>query len=263
MNSFRLALLPKGVRFIIFATAGVWLLQIIPGVGGTITNAGALVPRLTFGNWQLWRLVSYILLHDPTSPFHILFNMLALWMFGTELEQLWGTRRFVTCYLLSGIGAGLFSVLQWHSVIIGASGAILALLTLYAIYYPHRTVLMFFIIPMPIRFAVVIIGALSLWGAAGSGSGDIAYLTHLGGIVIGILYYSLYPRIEHWWNNQHTAEKLQGATILPFRQKPQEQKNKGYFETVVDPLLKKISQHGIESLTAEERRKLDDASGRK
>jgi hypothetical protein len=173
---------------------------------------------------------------------------------------MWGTRRFIFVYLLTGIGAGLFGILQWHAVIIGASGAILALLAIYAMYFPNRTVLMFFIFPMPVRFAVIIIGLISLWGA-NTGVGNIAYLTHLGGIAAGLLYYFLSPRIEHWWaDRRYTTSETK---ILQFRKKTPDGQDETYFETTIDPILRKISQHGVKSLSAEERRILDDASRKK
>ena len=113
--------------------------------------------------------------------------MLALWMFGVELEELWGSKRFTIFYLLCGAGSGLLSIFLWNTSIIGALGAILGLLTVYACYFPDRTISMFFIFPMPVKFAVIIIGAISLWGAS-TGAGGIAHLMHLGGILIGLLY---------------------------------------------------------------------------
>ena len=94
--------------------------------------------------------------------FHILFNMLALWMFGAELERIWGTRYFLKFYFVTGIGAGvltvLFSLLPFgfaqqlqHSIIIGASGAIYGLLLAYAIYFPDRPIYMYFVFPIPAK----------------------------------------------------------------------------------------------------------------
>ncbi|HEX7510857.1 MAG TPA: rhomboid family intramembrane serine protease, partial [Chitinivibrionales bacterium] len=197
MNAFGAAALPKSLRFFLFASVGVWLVQCIPGIGYRVTDALALVPSLAIGGLQVWRFFTYLFVHDPHSPMHLLFNMLALWMFGVELEEMWGPKRFAVFYFLCGIGSGLLSVFLWHTHIIGASGAILGLLTIYACYFPDRTILMFFVFPMPVRFAVVVIGAISLWGAS-TGAGGIAYLTHLGGIGVGLLYYKFYEPLFSW-----------------------------------------------------------------
>jgi len=227
------------------------------GIGEWVTGMGALVPSLAIAHGQIWRLVTYLFLHSH-DPLHIIFNMLALWMFGIEMEELWGTKRFVTFYFIAGAGAGLFSVLQWNSFIIGASGAVLALLTTYAYYFPSRTILMFFVFPLPVRWAVVIIGIMSLVGAR-SGAGGIAYLTHLGGIAVALLYIKYYPAFSAWMQERRLPKQKKPG-ILQFRPKKEKESKQQYFEDVIDPILKKISEKGMDSLTPEERRKLDEAS---
>jgi len=101
-----------------------------------------------------------------------------------------------------------------------------------------------------------------LWGAK-TGVGNIAYLTHLGGIAAGLLYYVLSPRIESWWASSRSSNDDSGIKVLQFRKKTPDKPDETYFESKVDPILKKISQHGINSLTAEERRILEDASRKK
>ena len=258
MYRFAAPALPKGVKSILVVTVAVWILQLVPWVGERITIFGALVPNLAIAHGQIWRLVSYLFLHSH-DPLHIIFNMLALWMFGVEIEELWGTKRFVIFYFIAGAGSGLFSVLQWNSFIIGASGAVLALLTAYAYYFPDRTILMFFVFPLPVRLAVVIIGLMSLWGAS-SGAGGIAYLTHLGGIVVALLYIKYYGPFIAWLEERRLPAQQKKPSILQFSPKKENAGKRQYFEDVIDPILKKISEKGIDSLTPEERRKLDDAS---
>jgi membrane associated rhomboid family serine protease len=257
MNYLSTPPLPKGVRIILIATVAAWCLEIIPVVGRAVVDACALWPIMAVGQAQIWRFFTYLFLHDPHSPMHILFNMLALWMFGVELEELWGTKRFLTFYCIAGVGAGLFGILTWAHPIIGASGAILALLTVYAMYFPDRQILMFFIFPMPVRYAVLIIGAISLWGAA-TGAGNVAYLTHLGGILIGFLYVKYYDSVIAWYEHRARARKNQ-STILEFRKKTAPDPKKS-FDDEIDPILKKISEQGMASLTDAERKKLMDAS---
>jgi Uncharacterized membrane protein (homolog of Drosophila rhomboid) len=249
--------LPKGLKGLLIATIVVWVLQLVPWVGERITAIGALVPNMAIAHGQLWRLVTYLFLHSQ-DPLHIIFNMLALWMFGIEMEELWGTKRFVTFYFIAGAGAGLFSVLQWNSFIIGASGAVLALLTAYAYYFPNRTILMFFVFPLPVRWAVVIIGIMSLVGAR-SGAGGIAYLTHLGGIVVAVLYIKYYGAFTGWMQVRRLPQQKK-TSVLQFRPKKDNASKQQYFEDVIDPILKKITEKGMDSLTPEERKRLDEAS---
>jgi membrane associated rhomboid family serine protease len=254
--------IPKGLRFLLVATVAAWVVELLPAVGGLFFQLGALIPVKAIAHLEIWRFATYLFLHDTHSPMHLLFNMLALWMFGVELEEVWGTRRFVTFYFLSGIGSGLFSIFSWYSPVIGASGAILALLTVYACYFPDRTILLFFIFPVPVRLAVLIIGAVSLWGAW-TGAGGIAYLTHLGGIAVGYLYYKYYSQVTEWWERRSAPSRPAKPTILEFRRKENSEETPSSDEAEIDRILDKISRQGMESLTDKERKKLQDASKKK
>ena len=154
-----------------------------------------LVPSLVLRQFWLWQIVTYMFLHG--GIFHVLFNMLALWMFGAELERTWGTRYFLKFYFVTGIGAGaltvLFSLLPFgfaqqiqHSIIIGASGAIYGLLLAYALYFPNRPILLI-VFPVPAKLAVTILGAIALISSVGE-TGGVANATHLGGLLVGYLF---------------------------------------------------------------------------
>jgi len=143
----------------------------------------------------IWQPVTYMFLHG--GLLHILFNMLALWMFGTELERVWGTRYFVKFYLVTGIGAGVLTILvsllgfAVTNVIylvptIGASGAIYGLLLAYAIYFPDRPIYMYFLFPVPAKIFVAIMGAIAFYASLAE-AGGIANATHLGGLLVGYL----------------------------------------------------------------------------
>jgi membrane associated rhomboid family serine protease len=154
-----------------------------------------LVPALVLHRFWLWQVATYMFLHG--GIFHILFNMLALWMFGAELERIWGTRYFLKFYFVTGIGAGaltvLFSLLPFefaqqvqHSVIIGASGAIYGLLLAYAMYFPDRPILLI-VFWVPAKWCVAILGAIALITSL-SDAGGTANATHLGGLLVGYLF---------------------------------------------------------------------------
>ena len=162
----------------------------------TVVPALGLVPELVLHKFWVWQLATYMFLHG--GIFHIVFNMLALWMFGAELERRWGTREFLKFYFVTGIGAGaltvLFSTLPFgfaqqvqHSIVIGASGAIYGLLLAYALYFPDRPIYMYFVFPIPAKVFVAIIGAIAFFSSL-SETGGTSNATHLGGLIVGYLY---------------------------------------------------------------------------
>ena len=156
-----------------------------------------LVPAFVLREFRIWQLATYMFLHG--GLLHILFNMLALWMFGTELERMWGTREFVKFYFVTGVGAGiltvLFSLLPFgfaqqlqYSIVIGASGAIYALLLAYALYFPNRPIYMYMLFPIPAKIFVLIMGAIAFYSSLVETGGGVANATHLGGLLVGYLY---------------------------------------------------------------------------
>ena len=146
---------------------------------------------------QIWRGVTYLFLHE--NVLHLLFNMLALWMFGVEMERRWGSRYFLKYYFVCGIGAavtvlllsplhfGAFGTL-YTSVTVGASGAIYGVLLAFGLYFPTRPILMFFVFPVPAKYAVMIMGAMALYASVGGGNDGVAHAAHLGGLVVGYLF---------------------------------------------------------------------------
>jgi membrane associated rhomboid family serine protease len=160
-----------------------------------LTAVLGLHPAFVIHSFWIWQLATYMFLHG--GVFHIVFNMLALWMFGGELERTWGTRYFLKFYFVTGIGAGvltvLFSLLPFSFAqqlqdfnIIGASGAIYGLLLGYAIYFPDRPILLI-VFWVPARLCVTILGAIAVFASL-SEAGGVANATHLGGLLVGYLY---------------------------------------------------------------------------
>ena len=141
---------------------------------------------------QVWRLVTYMFLHGGVT--HILFNMLFLWMFGVELERMWGTRNFLKYYFVTGVAAALTTIVVsfvplfglgslYFTRTVGASGAVVAVLLAYGLYFPNREILFYGIFPIRAKYLLLILGALSLFSA-----GSVAHSTHIGGAVAGYLY---------------------------------------------------------------------------
>ena len=162
-----------------------------------ITLGFGLRPADVVGKLHVWQLVTYMFLHG--GVFHILFNMLALWMFGVELERMWGSKFFTKYYFVTGVGAALTTLILsltplpfanqlYYSLTIGASGAIYGVLLAYAMYFPNRPIYIYFVFPIPARYFVMIMGAISLLSSMNGPGGGIAHTTHLGGLVAGYLY---------------------------------------------------------------------------
>src|SRR4026209_2581396 len=131
---------PRGVKTLVIACAITFFVQIIAGTAFTFRFG--LTPSDVTQNGYIWQLVTYIFLHDTHNILHILFNMLGLWMFGSELEQLWGTRQFVKFFFICGIGAGILIALlsPGNSLTIGASGAVYGVLLAFGVLFPDRII---------------------------------------------------------------------------------------------------------------------------
>ena len=187
-SSFGPGALTPAVRALIVANVVLFVLAfLVP----EITLRLGLRPADVFGRFAIWQPVTYMFLHGSLS--HILFNMLGLWMFGVELERTWGTAFFARYYAVCGIGAAATTLLAsllpgsigdalYPSLTVGASGAVYGLLLAYAQYYPNRPIYFWMIFPVPARYFVLIIGAISLFLSM-SQVGGVAHTAHLGGIV--------------------------------------------------------------------------------
>ena len=180
------------VKILLITNIALFFMNVI--VGYVMTQRLGLSPVSVFESGALWQPVTYMFLHSTRGLSHILFNMLALWMFGTELERTWGTRFFTKYYFVTGIGAAVTTLLLslflddiYHSTTVGASGAIYGLLIAYAMYFPHR-IIYYIIFPIPARVFVAIMGFIALWSSISGTEGGVAHTAHLGGLVIGYLY---------------------------------------------------------------------------
>jgi len=181
------------VKALIIANVVAFVAQIFFPV---VTEYLGLRPIFVLRSFGIWQPVTYMFLHG--GVFHIVFNMLALWMFGTELEYRWGTRFFLKFYAVAGVGAGVLTVVLsllpfaparqlLYSNVIGASGAIYGLLLAYALYFPDRRVYMYFLFPIPVKVFVAILGGIAFLSSLGD-SGGVASATHLSGLAIAYVY---------------------------------------------------------------------------
>jgi membrane associated rhomboid family serine protease len=191
--SFGYGLTPV-IKNLMIIMGAVFLLQMI--LTGWINFYLGLVPILIWQKYFLWQLVTYMFLHGGIS--HLIFNLLALWMFGGELENYWGSRKFLGYFLFCGIGAGICTVVftpYQFIPVIGASGAIYGILLAFGWLFPNRLIYIYFLFPIPAKYMVIIFGLIELFSSASGTGGGIAHLTHLGGLLFG-LFYMAYPIIR-------------------------------------------------------------------
>ncbi|WP_435005368.1 rhomboid family intramembrane serine protease [Tundrisphaera lichenicola] len=240
-----------------------------------------------FRQFRIWELLTATFLHD--GPWHILMNMLFLWMVGREMESFYGTRDFVALY----ISAAILSTLTWaiadalgpfpgRGYMMGASGAVMAVIVLYTLYYPRREVLLF-IFPVEMWMLLVIFLGMDLLQFLSGSGGPVAYASHLGGAGFGYLFKvgdlrlsrlekmfkrrprlrivspeprettSARPTIGATWSSSTAATTRPAPTAVI----PEEQ-----FDEKLDEILVKIARDGKGALNEEENRILDEASRR-
>ena len=175
------------VKFLLIANTAVFVLQTF--VDNRLVYFFGLVPQLVWNNLYLWQLFTYQFLHG--GLFHLLFNMLALWMFGGDLERRWGSIFFVKYYFVSVLGGGILNALLTPNQMvpsIGASGGVYGILLAYGLIYPNQIVYFYFLFPIKMKHFVWIIGAISLYSSMATGQSGIAHLAHVGGMGFGYLY---------------------------------------------------------------------------
>lgn len=294
-----LSVFPPFIKFLLFANVAVFLVQstFLSGLtfGGkplesTIMNLFALWPFES--GFLPWQLISYQFMHGSLT--HLFFNMLALWMFGMELENLWGTRRFALYYTLAGVTAGIVHLvisplLDSHlGPTIGASGSIMGVLLGFGLTFPTRPVMMFPIFfPIPAKYFVMIFAGIDLFsGVMNSGDG-IAHFAHLGGALGGWLLLKfgepLFRMIDR--RDVHAPGVYREGRVIdvdfrePDRYTPSEESTvitetpvqtstptrfvvggEPITQEAIDAILDKISQAGYHSLTDHEKQILFDVS---
>ncbi|GIV54367.1 MAG: hypothetical protein KatS3mg039_0885 [Candidatus Kapaibacterium sp.] len=233
-----------------------------------------------------WQLVTYQFLHG--GFWHLFFNMFALWMFGSELDYLWGSRRFLTYYLLSGIGGGILNLLVSDAPTVGASGAIMGVLVAYGMTFPDRPVLMFpLFIPIPAKYFVILYAALDLFSGLTATDSGVAHFAHLGGAITGFLLlrfgdrigvFSIAerlgsPRSARQHRSPPPPEPIEAEFIeIPARSAPGAKpmfhgasffyKGEYISEETVDRILEKIAAEGFDSLSDREKDILYEVSRR-
>jgi membrane associated rhomboid family serine protease len=260
--------MPPAIKAIIITNVIVFLFQ-NSVFGPALTTYGALWPigsnNSAGYSFHLWQPVTYLFLHGGFT--HIFFNMFALWMFGVEIENYWGTKNFVTFYFTCGIGAALINLLATYGSpypTIGASGAIFGVLLAFGMMFPDRYIYLYFLLPVKTKYFVAGYALIEFFSGLGNrtmGSGsDIAHFAHLGGMLVGFIYIMIRRNdgsITRMFRKLSLPKKPKGPVLWQGGGKDDEVP-----EAEIDRILDKISSRGYDSLTAEEKRKLLKAGKR-
>lgn len=184
------------LKYFIIINSGIFLLTILlfktPEAQLQFFHIVGLVPATFFQDKAIWQLLTFNFFHANFG--HVFFNMLAMYFFGGELENLFGKRRFIFFMAVCALGAGLSMLLTGiNAPVVGASGIVYGVLLAYGITYPNRVVYLYFLLPIKVKYLVLIVGGIELFFSFGSGAGHgsqskIAHLAHLGGMVFGGIY---------------------------------------------------------------------------
>ncbi|MBN1151375.1 rhomboid family intramembrane serine protease [candidate division WOR-3 bacterium] len=225
-----------------------------------------LIPLKVWKSFEVWRLATYNFIHG--GFFHLFLNLFVFWMFGTELENRWGSFEFLIYIAIGGFGAGLLHVVvSYKSLIpvIGSSGIVFALLLAYGLEFPNRKLYLYFLFPIKAKYLALLLGVVEILMIFSDNSSNIAHLAHLGGMVFGLAYLKVFKRQK--------PSSRQSYYNVPYRVFNQDEKSiktggliKFYDDETIkrelDRILEKINYQGKDSLTVEEIMILKEAGRR-
>lgn len=215
-------------------------------------------------NFRFWTIVTYMFFHLDFG--HLLFNMIALWMFGREVERMWGAYGFLKYYIICGIGGAVVHMLFYimgivnpYDVVIGASGALYGVLVAFAVLFKEQviTLYLFFVLPITMKakyLVFAVFGISLLFFAVLGGGARIAHFAHLGGVVFGFFYLRVPIKLPKIRLNRQSSRKSSMYIVSRPNKKIQNAREK------VDAILDKINEVGYEKLSEEEKRILTDYS---
>ena len=239
-----------------FAVFLLMAVRIVPA--GAIEWLGFMMPGFLTRPWSV---VTYMFVHGGFM--HLFMNMLALFFFGPPLERKWGSRFFLRFYLVTGLGAAAFSVLLYSltgpTLMVGASGAIFGLLVAFALNWPDAKIFLYFVFPVPAKWFVAGLGALTLLSTVQGSTDGVAHWAHLGGLVTGFIYLRYGERIGRFAHRALYKER-QTPKPPPPPSPRRRRRVDGDSLDEVDRILDKIRADGMDSLSARERAFLDEVS---
>jgi rhomboid family protein len=227
---------------------------------------------------EVWRLLTYAFLHDVGNIWHIVFNMLFLWWFGNDVEDLYGPKEFLAFYLVSaflgGVAYQVAGILSPAGIgpCLGASGAVTAVMVLFACHFPTRMILLFFFFPVPIWLFVGFQVAQDVFVFANKGmSSGVAVIVHIAGAAFGFVYYKTRLRLMNFWPDWKSWRKArhrprlriyheEHAEPVAVASTPSAQDMDEQLEAKLDAVLEKVARSGQDSLSEPERQILLRAS---
>jgi membrane associated rhomboid family serine protease len=273
-------------KWLVMINVIVFIIQLLtPGRGdggppwGRFTDFFMLQPeRVLHG--EVWQVLTYAFLHATSSPMHILFNMLFLWWFGHEVEELYGHAEFLAFYLVAAVLGGLAFVATYlvgmtpaFATCLGASGAVTAVMVVFAFHFPRRVILLFFVLPVPIWLLVVFQVAQDTFGFLSGNTGGVAVSVHLAGAAFGALYYQAHRRLLDLWPKFRSRQRQRSRPRLRVYREDEAETPQPVpvpappapdvdeqLEAKVDAVLEKVARSGQASLTDSERQLLLRAS---
>ena len=273
---------PPVIKSLLIANVAVFGLMLFLGLftidGFPLSQfVGQVFPLYPIGNgFQVWQLVTYMFMHG--SFMHLLFNMFALWMFGLELENEWGSKKFLTYYAICGLGGALANLFiaplfAPAAPTVGASGAIYGVLLAFGMMYPDRPIFVYFLLPIRARYFVMIYMALEIYAGVSSTSDGVAHFAHLGGAAVGFVYIlwdqkrfpfqELLSRQRERYVPTEKVNEYSGANqgrIYDAKYYDLRDRDEKISQARIDEILDKISQSGYQSLSESEKKLLFDAS---
>lgn len=259
------------VAILILVNVAVYFLDAIWGGGGGLRGPTRLQslfqldPQVWRRPWELYQLLSYGFLHDERNIWHLVFNMLGLYFFGRDVEHVYGRREFLRVYVSLIVSAGLVWLVTTNLAVqnptaglIGASGGVMGLMVIFVMHFPRRVFHIWGVLPVQAWALAVIYIAVDLFGLGDATSG-VAHTAHLGGAAFGYLYYRTRWCLATPISTEYLARLFNRRPKLKVHPDPSEEER---LTEAVDRILEKISASGEASLTASERRTLEQASRR-
>ena len=253
--SYRPNLFTNAIKILVSVNFGIFVLQTISNAEALFFPLFGLVPKMVWSELMIWQPITYLFFHG--GIWHVLINMFVLWMFGSELERIWGKSRFLKFYFMTGIGSGLITMLfslQSMTPIVGASGAVYGVLLAYGLTYPNRQIYLYGIIPIKSIWFVIGIGFIAFMSSFNNLS-QVSHITHLSGMLIG---YLMLKRTFQWRTLWFSIRKK--TLEYQVLQKEKKLSHIQKIEHDVDIILDKINREGFDKLSKDEQDQLYEGS---
>lgn len=268
---------PSGMSFgtqramvtnLVIINVALFILDAFVGNRHWLMNTMAATPESLTKPWLWWQLLTYGFAHSYENKWHILGNMFGLWMFGRAVEGVYGRWEILRIYLVTIVLGGMVWAARaaltvdpqfWPVYrVVGASGAVTAIILLFCVHFPRQTVLLMFVFPIPAWVLGVMIVVLNILGM-GDETHAVAYDVHLVGVVFALLYWRFRWNLGRWTTMLPRPGQWLRRRRLKVHRPPREDDS---IAEEGDRLLAKVNEYGIDSLTARERKVLEEYSRR-